>query len=50
MSQGFWPVLLFVMLIIVWVGAKVIAAARKSERQWQDADKSKLKEWNDEDE
>ena len=48
-SQGFWPVLLIIALVIAWVAAKVIAAVRKSEQQWREADKSKLKEWQDDD-
>lgn len=49
MSEGFWPVLLIVAFVIVWVAAKVFEAVRKSERQWREVDKSKLKEWEDED-
>jgi len=29
---------------------KVVSNARKSERQWREVDKSKLKEWQDDDE
>ena len=50
MSNGFWPVLLIVLIVIVWVAAKVIDAVRTSERQWKNVDKSKLKQWDDEDE
>ncbi len=50
MSEGFWPVVLIIAGVIVWVLAKVVANARKSERQWREVDKSKLKEWQDEDE
>lgn len=49
MAEGFWPVLLIVALVIVWVAAKVVDGARKSERQWREVDKSKLKEWQDDD-
>ena len=48
-AEGFWPVLLIVALVIVWVAAKVVDSARKSERQWREVDKSKLKEWQDDD-
>ncbi len=50
MSDGFWPVVLIILFIIAWVLAKVIAYARKSEQQWREVDKSKLKEWEDDDE
>lgn len=49
-SEGFWPVLLIVVVVIVWVVAKVIDNARRSEQQWRKVDKSKLKEWDDDDE
>lgn len=49
MSEGFWPVLLIVVVVILWVAAKVLANMKKSERQWREVDKSKLKEWEDED-
>ena len=50
MAEGFWPVVLIVVIVIVWVAAKVVDAARKSARQWRAVDKSKLKEWQDDDE
>ncbi len=43
--------LMLVAIILVgfvfYVAAKVIAAMRKSARQWQQVDKSKLKTWDD---
>jgi len=50
MSEGFWPVVLIIVFIIAWVLAKVVAYARKSEQQWREVDKSKLKELKDDDE
>ncbi len=50
MSDGFWPVVLIVVFIIAWALAKVVAHTRKSEQQWREVDKSKLKEWEDDDE
>jgi len=47
MSAGFWPVVIIVLLVIVWVLAKVFVYARKSDEQWQQVDKSKLKAWED---
>ena len=49
MSDGFWLVVIFIVFIVVWVLAKVVANARKSEQQWREVDKNKLKEWDDED-
>ena len=49
-ADGFWPVVLIIIFIIAWVLAKVIAYARKSEQQWREVDKSKRKEWEDDDE
>ena len=46
-AEGFWPVVLMIVFIIAWVLAKVVANVRKSEQQWRDVDKSKLKEWQD---
>ena len=47
MSVGFWPVVIIVALVIVWVLSKVLFYARRSEEQWQEVDKSKLKDWDD---
>jgi hypothetical protein len=41
--------LLIIAAIIVYTIAKVIALNRLSEQQWEEVDKSKLKEWDDED-
>ena len=49
MSDGFWPVVLIIVFIVVWVLAKVVGNVRKSEQQWREVDKSKLKEWEDDD-
>jgi len=49
-SDGFWPALLIIVFVIAWVLAKVVFYARKSEQQWREVDKSKLKQWTDDDE
>jgi len=49
MAKGFWPVILIVAVIIVWVVAKVVFYMRRSEQQWQDVDKTRLREWEDDD-
>lgn len=50
MSDGFWPVVLIIAFIILWVLVKVVTNVRKSEQQWRAVDKSKLKKWEDDDE
>lgn len=47
MPAGFWPILLLVLVVVAWVISKVVFYAKKSEQQWQAADKSKIKEWQD---
>jgi hypothetical protein len=42
-------VLLLLLFFAVYVAAKVYVNIRKSESQWRQVDKSKLKEWDDED-
>ncbi len=42
-------ILIMIAAIIVYTIAKVISYNRLSEQQWKEADKSKLKEWDDED-
>ncbi len=48
MSAGFWPVVAIVLFIIGWVLSKVFFYIRKSEDQWRQVDKSKLKVSDDE--
>ncbi len=49
MPEGLGPVLLIIAVVIIYVVAKVIQNIKKSERQWRQVDKSKLREWDDED-
>lgn len=49
MPEGLWPILALIVLVIVYTVAKVIQHMRKSEEQWQQVDKSKLREWDDDD-
>lgn len=46
----FWPVLLLLALFLAYVLASIVFYARKSAGQWKDVDKTKLKEWKDDDE
>jgi len=47
--DGLWTVLVIILAVVVYVIAKVIENMRKSEQQWRQVDKSKLREWDDDD-
>jgi sensor domain CHASE-containing protein len=47
MPTGLTPILIMIALVIVYTIAKVLQHMRKSEQQWKQVDKSKLREWND---
>ena len=47
MPDGLLPILLLIAVVIIYAIAKVKENVRKSEKQWQQVDKSKLKEWED---
>lgn len=49
MAEGFWSVLAIVALVLIYAIGKVIQNARKSEQQWRQVDKSKLRQWDDDD-
>ena len=49
MPSGLLPVLILIAVIVVYVIAKVVSYARISEEQWKQVDKSKLKQWEDDD-
>jgi len=49
MPEGLWPILIFIALVIIYTIAKVIEYMRKSDQQWQQVDKSKLREWDEDD-
>ena len=49
MFEGIWPVLVIIVFVAAWVISKVFFYMRKSEEQWRAVDKSKLKEWEDDD-
>ena len=50
MPKGLVFLLVMIAVIIVYTIAKVISYNRLSKQQWEEVDKSKLKEWDDEDE
>ena len=47
MPEGLTILLIFIALVVVYTIAKVIGYMRQSERQWAEVDKSKLREWED---
>jgi hypothetical protein len=47
MPDGLLPILILIAGVIIYVIAKVVENVRKSAQQWQQVDKSKLKEWED---
>lgn len=49
MPDGLWPIVVLIIAVIVYVIAKVVFYVRKSAQQWQQVDKSKLREWDDDD-
>jgi len=49
MPEGLWPILIFIALVIIYTIAKVIEYMRQSEQQWRQVDKSKLREWDEDD-
>ncbi len=50
MKANLASVLLLVLIILVWVIAKVRYYMRVSDEQWKRVDKSKLVRWSDDDE
>ncbi|MBT8107520.1 MAG: hypothetical protein KJP17_04760 [Gammaproteobacteria bacterium] len=49
MPKGLVFILVMIAVIIVYTIAKVVQYNRLSQQQWEQADKSKLREWDDED-
>ena len=49
MPKELWLILAFIAVVIVYTVAKVRGLMRTSEEQWEEVDKSKLREWDDDD-
>lgn len=49
MPEGLWLVIGIIAVVVIYVIAKVIDYMRISDQQWQQVDKSKLREWEDDD-
>ncbi len=50
MPDGLTYLLLFIAVVVIYTIAKVVSYMRKSEWQWQQVDKSKLRKWEDDEE
>ena len=49
MPEGLLFLLIMIAAIVVYTIAKVLQYMRLSDKQWDEVDKSKLREWEDED-
>ena len=49
MPKGLLPIIALIAVVIIYTIAKVIEYSRKSDQQWREVDKSKLREWEDDD-
>ena len=49
MLEGLLPIIVFIAVVIIYTIAKVIEYSRRSDKQWREVDKSKLREWEDDD-
>jgi len=50
MPGGLIFLLIMIALIVIYTIAKVLQYMRVSDQQWREVDKSKLKQWEDDDE
>ena len=49
MPKGLLILLILIAVVIVYTIARVVSLNRLSQQQWEEVDKSKLKEWEDDD-
>jgi len=47
MANGLTYLLIFIAVVVIYTNAKVVEYKRKSEHQWRQVDKSKLRKWED---
>jgi len=47
MPKGLIVLLVMIAVIVIYTIAKIVSYNRLSEQQWKEADKSKLKRWDD---
>jgi len=49
MPEGLTPILIIIAVVVIYTIAKVVEHMRRSDEQWREVDKSKLREWTDDD-
>jgi hypothetical protein len=49
MPDGLWPVLILIAFVVIYAVVRIRQYMRVSNEQWKNVDKSKLREWEDED-
>jgi hypothetical protein len=49
MPDGLWPVLILIAFVVIYAVVRIRRYMRVSNEQWKNVDKSKLREWEDED-
>ncbi len=49
MPETLTLILIFIAVVIIYTIAKVRDLMRRSDEQWREVDKSKLREWDDDD-
>ena len=49
MPDGLLPIIILIVVIVLYAIAKIRVYVRKSAKQWEQVDKSKLREWDDDD-
>lgn len=49
MPGELWIILAFIAIVIIYTIARVLRLMRQSDEEWQKVDKSKLREWEDDD-
>lgn len=49
MPEGLWILIAFIAVVVIYTAVRVRSYMRLSDKQWEQVDRSKLKEWDDED-
>lgn len=49
MPKELWLILAFIAVVVIYTIAKIRNYMRVSDEQWEQVDKSKLREWEDDD-
>jgi beta-lactamase regulating signal transducer with metallopeptidase domain len=49
MPDGLWLVLILIAFVVIYAVVRIREYMRVSNEQWKNVDKSKLREWEDED-